>query len=388
MNTTATKILRGTPIGGGPVQTFPGNGNYASPKTDHGLKAFKSTEDAYRSGMWLTASFAKDLIVRNQALDWCTANGMGDAVVKFQAEGINTAGGFLVPNEFSTAIVDLREEFGTFRKNARVMQMSSDHMNIPRRSSGLTAYYVGENSQITESQKGWDSITLTAKKLACLTRLSTELSEDAAINVADDLAREMAYAFATAEDQAGWNGDGTSTYGGITGVKTKFVAGVDTFVGAVNLTAGHDTIAEVDAPDIAKVMAVLPAYARRGAKFFMNQACWDGAFQRLIAAAGGNSTMTMDGKVPLRYLGYPVVIDQTLPGSGTIDQTPMWYFGDLSLAARLGSRRDIRVMVSEDRYMEFDQIGIQATERFDINVHDIGDASIAGPIVAAMGNTS
>lgn len=358
---------------------------YATPKADHKLKAFKSADDAYKSGMWLTASFAKDPVVRDQALNWCQSNGM-PTVVKYQAEGINTSGGFLVPTEFNSAVVDLREEFGTFRRNARVV--SSDSMTIPRRNGGLTAYYIGENSLSTESQKGWDQITLTAKKLACLTRMSTELAEDAAISVADDLAREMAYAFAVAEDAAGWNGDGTSTYGGITGVKTKFVAGVDSFVGAVNLTAGHDTIAELDAADIAKVMSVLPAYARRNAKFFMSQACWDGAFQRLIAAVGGNSTMTMDRSVPKRYLGYDVVIDQTLPSSGTIDQTPMWYFGDLSMAAKMGSRRDIKVVISGDRYLEYDQIGIMATERFDINVHDIGDASVVGPIVAAMGNTS
>jgi HK97 family phage major capsid protein len=378
---TTTKVMRGTPVGGA------GGVVYATPKTDHKLTAFKSVDDAYRAGQWLTASFAKDPIVREQAFGWCQANGMGNAVVKYQAEGINTAGGFLVPQEFSTAIVDLREQYGTFRKNARVMQMSSDHMSIPRRSSGLTAYYTGENSAITESQKGWDSITLTAKKLACMTRLSTELAEDSAINVADDLAREMAYAFATAEDAAGWNGDGTSSYGGIQGVKTKFDAGVGSYVGAVDQTSGVDTFAEVTAPDIAKVMAALPRYARRNAKWYMSQGCWDGAFQRLMAALGGNTTVTLAGATNMSYLGYPVVIDQTLPGSGTVNNTPMYYFGDLSMACRMGSRRDIRVLVSDQRYMEYDQIAIQATERFDINVHDIGDASAAGPIVAGMGNS-
>jgi hypothetical protein len=45
------------------------------------------------------------------------------------------------------------------------------------------------------------------------------------------------------------------------------------------------------------------------------------------------------------------------------------------------------VLVSNDRYIEYDQIAIQATERYDINVHDIGDASAAGPIVAGVGNS-
>jgi HK97 family phage major capsid protein len=89
----------------------------------------------------------------------------------------------------------------------------------------------------------------------------------------------------------------------------------------------------------------------------------------------------------MSWMGYPVVTDQTLPIGGTINDIPMFYFGDLSLAARMGSRRGISVKVSEDRFLEYDQIAIQATERFDIVVHDIGDASTAGPIVAAMGNT-
>jgi HK97 family phage major capsid protein len=376
---TRNKILTGTPVGGGV--------SYATPKKDHKLTAFKSVDDAYRAGQWLTASFAKSPEARAQALSWCTANGLGNAIVKYQAEGINTAGGFLVPTEFSTAIVDLREEYGVFRKHARVQQMSSDSMNIPRRSTGLTAYYTGENSSITESQKGWDQISLTAKKLACMTRMSTELAEDSAINVADDLAREMAYAFATAEDAAGWNGDGTSTYGGIQGVRTKFAGGVGSWVGAVDLTSGTDTPVELVSGDLMKVMAALPKYARRGAKWFMSQAVWDMGFQRLMAAYTGNTTVTLAGATNMSFLGYPVVIDQTLPGNVTTNDAPMFLFGDLSMAARLGSRRDIRVMVSSDRYMEYDQIAIQATERFDINVHDLGDASAAGPIVAGMGNS-
>ena len=85
-----------------------------------------------------------------QSETWCQANGLGNMVVKYQAEGINISGGFLVPTEFNSAVVDLREEFGTFRRNSRVVPMSSDHMTMPRRASGVTAYSVGENSAIAE----------------------------------------------------------------------------------------------------------------------------------------------------------------------------------------------------------------------------------------------
>ena len=55
----------------------------------------------------------------------------------------------------------------------------------------------------TESQATWDNVNLTAKKLAALIRLSTELAEDALINVADWVVAEIAYAFASKEDDCG-----------------------------------------------------------------------------------------------------------------------------------------------------------------------------------------
>jgi HK97 family phage major capsid protein len=375
---------------------------YALPKRRYGkLTAFKGTleidgkemdaeERAYRSGMFILASLGKLSGEEKQqvARQWCIENGLGP-FLKAQAEGVNTAGGFLVPTEFETAIIDLREEYGTFRRECRLVPMGSDAMTIPRRSSGVTAYWVGENSAITESQKGWDQVQLSAKKLAALSRMSTELAEDAVISIADDLAQEMGYAFAVAEDAAGWTGDGTSTYGGIRGLKTKLCGtiGSGQLKGAMDAASGHDTFAEIDATDLSNLMGLLPKYAERNAKWYCSMPAWNVVFQRLMAAAGGTTLTELSGGKPNRsYLGYPVVLDQTLPTStGDLSDLPMLYFGDLSLGARMGERRGIRVKTSDDRYFEYDQIGIQATERVDVNVHDVGDTSTAGPIVALIG---
>lgn len=269
-----------------------------------------------------------------------------------------------------------------------MVPMGSDSMTIPRRAGGVTAYWVGENSQITESQKGWGQVQLVAKKLGALSRMSTEIAEDAVISIADDLAQEMAYAFAVAEDAAGWNGDGTSTYGGITGVKVKLggVIGSGQLTGAMDAASGHDTFAEIDNSDLTNLMARLPKYAEKNAKWYCSMPAWNVVFQRLAAAAGGVTAQEMTSKINRSFLGYPVVIDQTLPTStGDLSDLPMLYFGDLSLAARMGERRGIRVKTSDDRYFEYDQIGIQATERVDVVVHDVGDTTTAGPIVALIG---
>jgi HK97 family phage major capsid protein len=352
------------------------------------LKAFKgesAEDDAYKSGMFFRAA-----IFRNQeAIDWCREHNV--SITKAQGETVGSSGGYLVPVQFNQAIIDLREEYGTFRQAVSVTPMGSDSMTIPRRAGGLTAYFPGENGAITESAKSWGQVTLNAKKIAVLTRMSTELSEDAIISIADDLASEMAYAFAQTEDSCGWNGDGTSTYGGITGVRKKFAdqvsGGTSTWAGAYDAASGHDTFAEIDANDLAGLMAKLPKYAEAGAKWYCSQPAWAMVFQRLMAASGGTSITDLAGGKPTRsYLGYPVVIDQTLPTSlGDLSDVSMLFFGDLSKAVTMGERRGIMVKTSEERYFEYDQIAIQATERVDINVHDLGDTSTAGPLVALIG---
>lgn len=359
--------------------TVPAQARYRSSK----LKAFKgetAQEDAYASGMFLRATMFGD----SKAAEWCRDNGIG--VTKAHNEGSNTAGGFLVPTQFETAIIDLRETYGTFRSLLPVVPMSSDSLTVPRRTGGLTAYFTPEATQFTESEKTWGQVQLVAKKFGVMTRMSKELSEDAVISIADDLASEIAYAFARKEDDCGWNGDGTSTYGGIVGVKTKFVSGLGSFVGAVDGAAGHDTFVEIDAADLNNVIAKLPKYAEPTAKWYCSQQAWALVFQRLLAASGGNSMMDLAGKPTRAYLGYPIVIDQTLPTTtGDLSDVPMLYFGDLSMAARMGDRRGVSMQTLVERYAEYGQIGILADERFDIAVHDIGDATNAGPLIALMG---
>jgi HK97 family phage major capsid protein len=332
------------------------------------LRAFKGAdaeEMAYRSGMFLRATLLND----TKAAAWCDEHGI---VIRAQAEGVNAAGGFLVPTEFEQAIVDLRDSAGTFRQEARQVVMTSDSMTIPRRVGGLQAAFVPESGMLPESTKQWDQVQMTAKKIGVMTRISSELAEDAVIDLADDLAQEMAYAFAQLEDSCGWNGDGSMQCGGVTGVARRIMRSADADR-QVTAATGHDTFIEIDDRDLAAVMGALPKFAERNAKFYCSRGAWTYVFQRLIAAAGGNSIDTLTGpKVRRTYLGYPVVIDQTLPATPiSMSGQAMLFFGDLSLACRMGNRRGITVKTSTDRFFEMDQIAIAATERMDIVTHDV-----------------
>lgn len=370
------------------------------------LRAFTGKDGdtlAYRSGMWLAAA----VFGHARAAKWCQDNGLaivqdksdeqaaivgrvtgqiGSGVFAAAGESVNTAGGFLVPAEMENTIIDLREEYGTARRLARVWGMGSDTKNVPKRESGLTAYFTGENTAATESQKGWGNVSLVAKKAAVLTRYSTELDEDSIINMADDLAQEIAYAFAVLEDACLWLGDGSPTYGGIHGILLKIIG----LSSAVDAVSGHDTFLEVDATDLVNLMAKTPKFALRNARFYISQVGFSTSLARLAIAAGGNTQDTLAGPQNYRFQGYPVEIDQTLYGtSGATNHNgkPIILFGDLSLAAAFGNRRGITIMASGHRYMEFDQIGILGTERFDVNAHSLGSATVAGPLSALIAKT-
>ena len=334
----------------------------------------RAVDQAYAAGMWFKATIFNNA----EAVDWCKSRGI--AVTKAQGEGVDQAGGFLVPEELMSNIIVLREQFGVFRRECRVIPMGSDTLNWPRRTGGLTAYFTGENTAATESQAAWDNINLTAKKLAALTRMSNEIAEDAVVSIADWLVGEIAYAFAAKEDDCGFNGDGTSTYGGIRGLSTIFQDGNHT---AGQFQVSSATWASMVIKDFTGVMGMLPQYALPNAKWYMSQQAFYSITAKVFAEAGGNRTDTLTEEVKQRLLGFPVVFAQKLPISTPGSGKPMFYFGDLSLASALGERRGVTIKRSDHRYFDSDQIGLLGTERFDINNHDLGDTSVAGPIVAA-----
>jgi hypothetical protein len=47
----------------------------------------------------------------------------------------------------------------------------------------------------------------------------------------------------------------------------------------------------------------------------------------------------------------------------------------------MGMRRSLTIKSDASRYVDFDQIGVFSNIRYDINIHEIGTASVAGPIV-------
>lgn len=342
------------------------------------LKCYKgenAEKNAYIAGRFIMATLFADEPSRK----WCDDHEVDWRPRGALTTGDNTLGGALVPIEMEQAIIDLKEMYGVFRREARNVPMMSDTKWQPRRTSGVTAYFVGDNDQVTASAKAWDSVQLVAKKLAVLCKYSSEIAEDAVISIADDLTQEIAYAFAVKEDSCGFLGDGTSTYGGMTGLINAIAAG-----STVTAATGNTAFSTLDLTDFESMVGKLPTYAESNAKWYISKAGYAASMMRLVDAAGGNTIETLQGGANMRtFLGYPVVVSQTMNSTLTAQTSTsgLCYFGDLRQAAMFGNRRGMSILVSPHRYMEYDQIGILGTERFDIVIHEVGTASAAGSVI-------
>jgi HK97 family phage major capsid protein len=144
----------------------------------------------------------------------------------------------------------------------------------------------------------------------------------------------------------------------------------------------------IDDADLMAMMTVLPKFARKNAKWHCSPVAKVAVFDRLARAGQGNTTFTLAEAAYSKYNGYPIEEWSAMPTtSATMTDEIMVLFGDMRLSTTFGDRRGIVIKVSDQRYIEFDQIGIQATERFCIVHHDIGGllAANRGPIVGLFG---
>lgn len=363
----------------------------------HRVKNFTQGEDgmtpevkAFRFGVWAMSLLGNCMPqykgVTAQAERYVQELGILNAA---HGEGGSDGTGahVFVPTEFGTDLILLREQFGTARRLLNVVPMSSDKKTEPRQLSGLTAYFVGENSAGTESTTSHDNVTLVAKDLMTLARISRQLDMDSVISWADKLVREIAYSFSSKEDDCAFNGTGESTYGGISGIRTK----LDTLTAgtAPGLTLGAGNAwSELTLVNFESVVGSLPQYADTpSTRWVCHKTFYYTVMLRLALAAGGTTaTETINGRRMPMFLGYPVEICQKYPSTEANSQIPVT-FGDHSLAAMFGDRQRDEIAFSDqatiggESMFERNQIGVRGTERFDVVVHDFGTASAAGPIV-------
>lgn len=333
---------------------------------------FATAEDAYTSGQFILATIGNN----RKSREWCKENGV-PLVRNAMGTGDNTKGGFLTPEPLSNAIIELREQYGVFARYAGQWNMASGRDSAPKVNGEITSYYVGEGAEITASDMSFGLVSLEARKLASLTAINSEINEDSVVSLAEVLARSIASKFAYDEDNAGFNGDGTSTYGGIVGAESALAAGsIATAAGGiVTLAAMTMTVFENAVGKLKEYPGIQPAW-------FVHKNTWANVMQRLLNALGGNNNSDVAGGAPMMFLGYPVVTTQVLYNGAGATTEVVGYFGDLRMTSYIGRRRGMTIASDSSIYFHKDQIAIRATQRYDINVYDRGTSTDSGGLIA------
>ena len=340
------------------------------------LKAFANDEqgrrDAYAFGKWLAGYVHGDA----DAKRWCQDHGVESRAL---GEATNSAGGVFVPEIASGQVVRLVEEFSVWPAAMQNVVMPSDTVTAVKRLTGVTANWTSENAEISASDPSATDIRLVAKKLTVSTRVSNELLADAAA-VGDWVLAEFATAIGEKLDQAAFNGDGSSAFGGVYGIGTKILTAAGSLATA---DTNRDTFEELAVADFLGAVAKLPTYVTN-ARWYISSYGFAQSMQRLDVGAGGR--VSFENGTGFQFLGYPVTISNVMPKSGDQSGKVMCLLGDASLAGMYGIRSAFQTKISTERYVEYDQTLYLGLARADMVWHSVGSATEAGPLVAVVGH--
>ena len=98
--------------------------------------------------------------------------------------GEDTEGGFTVPDEFEKKLVEALEENNIFRGMATVIRTSSGTRKIPIAEDTGEASWIDEGEEIPESDATFGQTMLSAYKLGTMIKISNELLNDSAFDLA------------------------------------------------------------------------------------------------------------------------------------------------------------------------------------------------------------
>ncbi len=159
---------------------------------------------AIKSGDWSRAGFEQEVFAA--------------ARTKAQAMGIDSAGGYFIPDEViedviaaiytQSALINLSGE-GTTRVSV-LDGLNGGTVKVPKFLGGVVAYWIGESDEYAESQTKVGDMMMTPKKLGVLVRMTQEMRTYASYGFESLLRTDMIRAAAKVLDKSILYGSGTA----------------------------------------------------------------------------------------------------------------------------------------------------------------------------------
>ena len=293
----------------------------------------------------------------------------------------------LVAHEHSTMIERLVEEYGAARDLFRVMPVGAATGTWHTRDSGLRARKTKVRTAVAEQTAAWSPRNWSIDDFDILVSYPLSLNADMLVAFAELLADEMALGFAIAEDEDMFIGDGTDSYDNVVGAIPRLINinGVDDG-GGLTLASGN-AWSEIIEADVDKMIGqaryVTPGQGRLACS---NEFFWQ-VLARITTGKGGVSMREAEGGPRFMYKGIDVRIVPVMPRVEGNSQIPLLY-GDFNKAGTLYTRQEMEMRESREVRFESKEVVLLSTERIDMDVHSIGTASEAGPLVGLITQSS
>ncbi|MDP0489296.1 MAG: phage major capsid protein [Fusobacterium sp. JB020] len=148
--------------------------------------------------------------------------------------GVDTEGGYLVPDEFERMLVEALEEENIFRTIAHKMNTASGDKKIPIVSSKGSASWIDEGGAYPESDDAFGQVSIGAHKVGTMIKVSEELINDNVFDLEGYIAKEFGRRIGAKEEEAFFSGDGSGKPLGIlaasggakVGVTSSLITGI------------------------------------------------------------------------------------------------------------------------------------------------------------------
>ncbi len=265
--------------------------------------------------------------------------------------GEDAEGGFLVPDEYETRLVQALEEANVMRKLCHVISTSHGDRKIPVVAGHGSAAWMDEAGGFDESDESFTQVSLSAYKLGTLLKISDELLHDAFFDLESYVESEFARRIGAAEEEAFLSGSGTSKPTGLLN---------DTGGASLGVTAASATTITMD--EIIDLYHSLKASYRRNASFVVNDSTIK-LIRKLKDAQGQYLWQpSVTAGNPDTILNRPVFTSEFMPAVATGLKTIL--LGDFSyywIADRQG--RTFKRL--NELYAANGQVGLLAWQRLD-----------------------
>jgi len=279
-----------------------------------------------------------------------------DYMVKDLVEGRDPDGGYLVQPEYRNTLMSLIQQYGIARQFCTIIPMSTTELIMPKLTGGVQVYWIGEGQTITSTQPTFGEFRMTVKKLAALVPMTSELLNDASLQIANLLATLFAQALAKEEDRIVFVGK-TAANDPFNGV--LYDPGVTTYT----MASGHEKFTEVDAAELADVTTYKSSVNTTGARWFMHRTVFN-VVRQIKDGDGmyiwGQPTMGNDAGI---IWGYPYTLVENMPAvTDTAASTPFMFFGNLQ-HYYIGDRQQMTIARSEHVGFAADKVYLRVLQR-------------------------